>query len=56
MLISDHINYSGTNPLIGPNMDEFEPRFPDMSDLYTASLRTQIKEKPQEAVLQIWRS
>ena len=49
MLISDHINYSGGNPLIGPNMDEFGPRFPDMSDLYTAALRTQIKEKAQEA-------
>jgi len=49
MLISDHINYSGANPLIGPNMDEFGPRFPDMSDLYTATLRAQIKEKAQEA-------
>ena len=49
MLISDHINYSGANPLIGPNMDEFGPRFPDMSDLYTASLRTKIKEKAAEA-------
>lgn len=49
MLISDHINYSGANPLIGPNMDEFGPRFPDMSDLYTASLRSQIKEKAQAA-------
>jgi purine-nucleoside phosphorylase len=49
MLISDHINYSGANPLIGPNMDEFGPRFPDMSDLYTATLRMRIKEKAQEA-------
>ena len=49
MLISDHINYSGANPLIGPNMDEFGPRFPDMSDLYTASLRTKIKENAQKA-------
>lgn len=49
MLISDHINYSGANPLIGPNMDEFGPRFPDMSDLYTASLRRQIKQKAQES-------
>ena len=49
MLISDHINYSGANPLIGPNMDEFGPRFPDMSDLYTASVRKQIKEKALEA-------
>ena len=49
MLISDHINYSGANPLIGPNMDEFGPRFPDMSDLYTKALRDRIKDKAQEA-------
>ena len=49
MLISDHINFSGANPLIGPNMDEFGVRFPDMSDLYTASLRAKIKETAQKA-------
>lgn len=45
MLISDHINFSGSNPLIGPNLETFGPRFPDMSDLYTASLRDAVKEK-----------
>ena len=49
MLISDHINFSGSNPLIGPNLDAFGPRFPDMSDLYTASLRAAIKEKAAAA-------
>lgn len=49
MLISDHINYSGVNPLMGPNLDAFGPRFPDMSDLYTASLRKAIKEKAAAA-------
>lgn len=44
MLISDHINFSGANPLIGPNLDEFGPRFPDVSDLYTARLRRRVKE------------
>ena len=48
MLISDHINFSGANPLIGPNPDAFGPRFPDMSDLYTASLRRAIREKAAE--------
>jgi len=48
MLISDHINYSGANPLIGANLDAFGPRFPDMSDLYTASLRRAIREKAEE--------
>ena len=45
MLISDHINYSGSNPLLGQNMPEFGPRFPDVSDLYTARLRKIITEK-----------
>ena len=49
MLISDHINLSGGNPLIGPNLDSFGPRFPDCCDIYTASLRTAIKKKATEA-------
>ena len=34
MLIDDHINWAGVNPLVGPNEDDFGPRFPDMTHAY----------------------
>ncbi len=38
MIINDHINMFGTNPLLGKNMDEFGPRFPAMNDAYSPRL------------------
>lgn len=44
MIITDQINFSGDNPLIGPNLKEFGPRFPDLSNAYTKELVAQTKE------------
>ena len=39
MLLTDHINMTGHNPLTGPNVEDWGPRFPDMSQVYCPSLR-----------------
>ncbi|AWI07060.1 purine-nucleoside phosphorylase [Clostridium drakei] len=44
MLIKDHINLSGNNPLIGKNLDSFGTRFPDMSEAYNKELREKVKK------------
>jgi purine-nucleoside phosphorylase len=48
MLITDHINLQGRNPLTGPNIDEWGPRFPDMSEPYDVKLRELAEEQALE--------
>jgi purine-nucleoside phosphorylase len=48
MLVTDHINLTGLNPLIGPNLDGCGPRFPDMSSAYDPRLRMLAKSTALE--------
>jgi purine-nucleoside phosphorylase len=49
MVITDHINLSGVNPLAGPNDERFGPRFPDMSEVYSGRLRALADESARAA-------
>jgi inosine/guanosine/xanthosine phosphorylase family protein len=42
MVMRDHINLTGQNPLIGPNADELGPRFPDLTDAWSPRLRERL--------------
>jgi purine-nucleoside phosphorylase len=44
VLLDDHINLLGANPLVGPNLDELGPRFPDMSEPYDRELQSLARE------------
>jgi purine-nucleoside phosphorylase len=48
MLIADQINFTGQNPLCGPNYDPWGPRFPDLSGLYPEALRRVTREAAKE--------
>lgn len=46
--ISDHINLQGANPLVGPNNSDLGPRFPDMTEAYSSSMRAAALETARE--------
>ncbi|MCF7827734.1 MAG: hypothetical protein K9N53_02070, partial [Candidatus Marinimicrobia bacterium] len=45
VIVRDHINLLGDNPLIGPNADRFGTRFPDMTDVYPADFAGKIRDE-----------
>jgi purine-nucleoside phosphorylase len=53
MLIEDHINFMGNNPLIGLNEDEFGPRFPDVTQAYDIKYREVAQEVAQTQDIQL---
>jgi purine-nucleoside phosphorylase len=48
MIVTDHVNFTGRSPLIGPNDDRLGPRFPDMSVAYDAGLRDALERTGRE--------
>jgi purine-nucleoside phosphorylase len=44
VLVTDHINFSGMNALFGPNLEEFGPRFPDVSGAYSKNLNALLEK------------
>jgi purine-nucleoside phosphorylase len=48
MVIKDHINYTNNNPLIGPNIEAFGPRFPDMSEAYSKKMADAVRKSAAE--------
>jgi purine-nucleoside phosphorylase len=48
VLISDHINLQGANPLVGPNDEELGPRFPDMTEAYSPRFRQVARDVANE--------
>ena len=51
--ISDHLNFQGSSPLIGPNDDELGPRFPDLSDAYDPGYRRLAHEAAERLELEL---
>jgi purine-nucleoside phosphorylase len=55
MVISDHLNLMGDNPLRGPNDERFGPRFPDMSAVYSPELQAMVVDEAKAAGVEVRR-
>jgi len=55
MIISDHLNLMGVNPLRGPNDERFGPRFPDMSEVYSRALQEMVVEEANSLGIEVRR-
>ena len=55
MVISDHLNLMGVNPLRGPNDERFGPRFPDMSEVYSRELQEAVVEEARAVGIEVRR-
>jgi len=53
VVVDDHLNLMGDNPLIGPNLDELGPRFPDMSEPYSRELQAIVDEVALEEKIRV---
>jgi len=54
VIVKDHINFTGTNPLIGAHIKKFGERFPDMSRIYSKALRDKIKISAKKNKIKTW--
>jgi purine-nucleoside phosphorylase len=55
MIISDHLNLMGVNPLRGPNDERFGPRFPDMTEVYSRELQETLVEEANAVAIEVRR-
>src|SRR5262252_207659 len=55
MVITDHINLMGVNPLIGPNDKRFGPRFPDLTNSYSPELQDVVLQEARSMGMQMFR-
>ncbi|MFB3141071.1 MAG: purine-nucleoside phosphorylase [Candidatus Acidiferrales bacterium] len=54
LLIRDHLNFQGSNPLLGANDERFGPRFPDMTEAYSKRFRTTAKQVARKLRLRLF--